>query len=249
MKIRKEQMEAFSEAGAQHFEDHMVEYLWEYFPGQCEVLTEDVVRTVIRHGMERAGNHEIETERDLSYYITLMFLLGSHFDEDPQVPWAADMLADENLRDDLYRLDRLYARAMEYLDEAAGENDEHLDELARLHGKSIDDLQDDGEGDFETRMLAQLRSLYSKKLEALGEDIARALLKTGRKQAKGHGLTADRSAGVFISLMFLLGSGFDVDPQFPWAAEVLGDRSIRGEDARTDALYAAAQAYLRRWLT
>jgi hypothetical protein len=49
--------------------------------------------------------------------------------------------------------------------------------------------------------------------------------------------------------MFLLGSGFDKDPQFPWAENVLNDKSIPDESTRVDRLYKEAMTFMEKWLT
>lgn len=43
----------------------------------------------MRYGLQRAESRNLQTERDAYLYLALMFMLGSLFDEDPQLPWAA----------------------------------------------------------------------------------------------------------------------------------------------------------------
>lgn len=49
---------------------------------------------------------------------------------------------------------------------------------------------------------------------------------------------------MFLDLMFLLGSEFDTDPQYPWAGAILADRTIRGQVERADRLHATSIEYL-----
>ena len=43
---------------------------------------------VARLGIGRAARHGLDTDHDIFVYVTLMMMLGSYFDEDPQLPWA-----------------------------------------------------------------------------------------------------------------------------------------------------------------
>ena len=42
---------------------------------------------VVRYGLQRAESRGLRTERGLYLYLALMFMLGSAFDEDPQLAW------------------------------------------------------------------------------------------------------------------------------------------------------------------
>lgn len=53
---------------------------------------------------------------------------------------------------------------------------------------------------------------------------------------------------IYTVLMFLLGSGFDTDEQFPWAAAVLEHGSIPDGAQRADRLYDEARGQLKKWL-
>ena len=249
MKLRQEQIEAFEPAARKNFEDRMVVHLKKYFGKRCEVVTESAVRDMIRYGIDRAVTYDIITQRDLCNYLSLMLLLGSDFDTDPQLPWAAEILADESIKDDPGRVARLYDRGMTYLDQAVGVDNEYLHELARLRNKSVDDLAAPGEGEFEDRMLVQLDHIYPQKYGAVGEECAFDLVREGTRTAKGYGIKGERGRGVFIVVMFLLGHGFATDPQFYWAAKVLGDRSIRDEDTRVERLYKGVVRYFEKWIS
>jgi hypothetical protein len=48
--------------------------------------------------------------------------------------------------------------------------------------------------------------------------------------------------------MFILGSGFDADPQFPWAAAILDDPSVGHPDQQAQRLHLAAMQHLEKWL-
>jgi len=120
LRIRKEQMDAFSQAAARSFEDRMVEHLTEFFPEQCEALGEPETREAIQHGINRAKTYGIISERDVCKYIDLMFTFGRDFDEDAELPWAGRILNDDEFVNASVKTDRLYDVAMRHVAQAAG---------------------------------------------------------------------------------------------------------------------------------
>ncbi len=50
-------------------------------------------------------------------------------------------------------------------------------------------------------------------------------------------------------MMFVVGSGFDAEPQLPWVAALLGDPLPAPPAARADRLLHAVVEFLSAWLT
>jgi len=111
MKLRKEQMDTFSEAARKSFEDRMVAHLREVFPQRSKRLGEPRVRGKIQHGIERAGTYGITSERDVCRYIDVMFAYGWDFDTDSKLPWAGRILNDERFLLPEAKVNRLYRAA------------------------------------------------------------------------------------------------------------------------------------------
>lgn len=120
MKLRKEQMEAFSEAAVQDFEDRMAHHLQKCFPEQCEALGNTKTREAIREGIALASDYGITLEPDVCRYISLMFAFGRRFDRDRQLPWAGRILNDPSPMDASAKVDRLYEAATAYARGVAG---------------------------------------------------------------------------------------------------------------------------------
>jgi len=118
--IRKEQEEEFAKIALKQFEESMVVHLNQFFPEECEALGQEGTAEAIRHGLERAGRYGFVTERDLCLYMDVMFAFGRDFDEDPDLPWAKEILSDEALSRPLERIDKLYDVAMEKAEQARG---------------------------------------------------------------------------------------------------------------------------------
>jgi hypothetical protein len=250
LKIRKDQYEELGKVSLKRFEDSMVEHIKEFFPKYYEIHKEPLIRKIIQYGVDRAESYGFETQRDTPFFIDLMFLLGSHFDEDTQYPWAPKILTNESIADPISRADKLYDTAMEYIDQSAGIENEYLGRaLLKAREISIEDFAQSPTANVGDVTATQLQKIWRKKCQQMGETNLRKLIRDGIDSAKGYNITTERGIVLYTSLMFLLGSGFDKDPQFPWAVKILNDQSISTESTMIDRLYKEAMAFLEKWLT
>lgn len=243
--IRKDQRPAFRAAMRKNFESDMVAQLREDFPEDCEVLGEDQVRRVIDLGVDRAAAHGFETRGDVCDYIVMMFIIGSYFDEDPQLPWAAEVLRDEGEAGPSATMEALYARANEYLGRVAGEDGEYYRKaLLRARRMTFESLARPGSGNMSHEIRPFLRRLYPEKHGELADSSLRRMGNLGQASATRYGIGTPEGTLVYVALMFMLGSHFDRDPQHPWAGEVLQDRATTSADLKARRLQEAAMARL-----
>jgi len=247
--IRQEQMTAFEDAAMAGFEDAMVAHVQEHFPEHYEILGEPAVRKTIRLGIDRGAVHGFITEHDLCLFISLMFFLGSAFDEDPQLPWAADTLDDVALRDPAEQSETLFDRAVDYIVAVAGEEGEHVRRaMASLREQPPLERFQPPTGNFESRAIHVLHALWPEKCTRLGDDVLDVLVTAAVERARHHELRGDRGPALCLVLMFMLGAGFDTDPQFPWIEQTLAERAPAPQDTRVDRLYEQSMAFLDKWL-
>lgn len=250
LKIRKDQYEELGKVSLKRFEDSMVEHIKEFFPKYYEIHKEPLIRKIIQYGVDRAETCGFETKRDTPLFIDLMFLLGSHFDEDVQYPWAPEILTDESIADPISRADKLYDKAMEYLDQVAGIENEYLGRaLLKVREISVEDFSQSPTANAGDVAATQLQKIWRRKCQQIGETTLHKFIRDAIEFAKGYNIASERGVVLYAALMFLLGSGFDKDPQFPWAAKVLNDQSISAESTRIDRLYKEAMAFMEKWLT
>jgi hypothetical protein len=238
--IRKEQMEAFERPAPEVFENDMLDHLREHFPKHAELLGEDL-RLVVRSGRERAQKYSFKTRHELYLFIDLMVMLGSGFDTDPQLPWAASILGDQSAGSATERIDRLYARAMEYLDRVLGPGQVFpVRTYARFRTLTW-------EG-FELRFVQPdplrpagllFAELWREKCLEMGLGGLQAVLNEARSVAAARGLTTTPAIGAYATYMFVFGHHFDRDPVYPLASTILDS-----EEAKR-----SPQAGLRRLLT
>src|SRR5712692_3621172 len=95
--IRKEQLDALSQASLKSFEDRMVIHLNKFFQPQCKVLGDSKLRETIHYGIARAKSYAIISERDVCLYIDLMFAFGRDFDKDTNNCMVHQILSDKTI--------------------------------------------------------------------------------------------------------------------------------------------------------
>src|SRR5262245_591124 len=100
---------------------------------------------------------------------------------------------------------------------------------------------------FEGDALAFLRDAFPAHWAYAGEPKMRELVALGLQEARSHRLSTERNVCHYLSFMCLLGSGFDADPQYPWAAAILDDPATTAEDVRMDQLLGKVKKYLKHW--
>lgn len=257
--MRKSQMEAFENLAARRFEAGLSDHVRAFFPHHAAALGDAQLQKVLRYGLQRAESRGLKTERGVYLYIALMFLLGSRFDQDPQLPWAARAVeleqpapatpevlptdgaavptepaqtaagADAGVADETpketadARIERVYAEAMAFLDQTVGPDNELMRQsLSVLRQPQVFEGLPAAPS-FGHRLLLLLQMLAPEKYRVLGEDLLRNLVRHGYENAKRHGIVAEHGIMNFVALAFLLGSGFDRDPLYPWTAAALSD--------------------------
>ncbi len=114
-RLQAEALEGYSQSGLGDFEAYMLRRFWMLYPEKCQCVGENALRQIIRSGMAAARSRGLTTERGVTLYLALVFLLGITFDEDPQYPFAQAVLKDPSLADPRKKAELLYERALEYL--------------------------------------------------------------------------------------------------------------------------------------
>ncbi len=97
---------------------------------------------------------------------------------------------------------------------------------------------------FEDEMVEHLKKFAARHWKVMGEPDGRRVIRLGIEQARKYGLTIRGPVRFYIELMFMFGSYFDTDPQYPWASTVLANPEAVDQSVRADRLYAAMNKYL-----
>ena len=240
--IRKEQIAVFRASMRGSFEDRMVVYLREDYPGDCETLGEAQTRRVIDLGIGRAAAHGFDTKGDVRDYICLMFRLGSYFDEDPFFPWVAQVLPEREGAAPSAAMDDLWAAAMAYWSRVAGDQGQYrAGALLRVRETPFESFAAIGAPD--------ARTLYPEKCRDLSESSFRRVTDLGRASVKRHGFGVQEGLSLYLALMLVLGSHFDRDPLHPWAEAVLQETPVVDSRFKARKLHEAAMARLDQSLS
>ncbi|OQY28747.1 MAG: hypothetical protein B6244_06190 [Candidatus Cloacimonetes bacterium 4572_55] len=115
--IRNQQIDTLRQVPLDVFEERMVKHLYEHFPQRSQKLGQRKVREDIRYSMERAKIYGIVTERDVCKYLNIVFAFHRDFDTDPELPWAGEILNNEELFSGKLKVDCLHETALKYVDE------------------------------------------------------------------------------------------------------------------------------------
>lgn len=104
--IRKPQMDVFRKYMLGRFEDRMAEHLRSAFPSETGSIEEADLRATIREGVEKARSYDLVLKNDVRRYLEYMFIHGYDFDENPEIPWAGEILRNPEY-DAVEKMDRL----------------------------------------------------------------------------------------------------------------------------------------------
>jgi len=98
VQIRKEQMQAFSKASLGRLEERVADFLQREFPDARALLRAELL-PVIHEQVKQARSYCLETEHQISIYVTTAWLLGQDFNV--EFPTAHEKLSStENTPDE-----------------------------------------------------------------------------------------------------------------------------------------------------
>jgi hypothetical protein len=249
--IRPDQVDMFRREAQARQELKLARHFMQYYPRECrEAGGEPAVLKVVRLGMEKASDHGYATLKQAGFTVGLMFMLGADFDLDSQIPWAARKLEDVAVADRDRRILNVHEEAVAFLARTAGEKNEHIVKaMIRLKAVDLKEYPAPGSPGWESGVFALLARWYPQKVEVQGEEATKALIRTTSAAAAKYRISSAPGLGLYATLMFMLGSGFDRDPLYPWAARALTNPGIPNEAARVTTLHRDALGYVQAALT
>lgn len=244
LKIRESQKQVLEEAASRNFEGELIQHIKEFAPKHSEVIGDRGVREVVQTGIKRARQYGFTKRGPIRFYVELMFMFGSDFDTDFQLPWAAGVLKNDLIEDEMQRADILHEQMLEYVRQIAGEDNRFATEALNRLSKSQMENFKFAAGDFDTQAIFGLRDIYPQKCEYLGEDLLKELIRRGKESARKFSVTSEQGTALFVALMFALGHGFADDPLFPWVKTTMGDEKIGDPNQRAERLEKRMRTYL-----
>lgn len=124
--ISKGQMTKISASILVNCKVQLKEHVLSYFPIQCEHLDDDSLLTFIDECIETASEFSINEQAAIQSFVDHTILLGRNFHQNPLYPDLCQPLYDEDISDNIFRLDKLYDNTWAYLDETRGEDARNL---------------------------------------------------------------------------------------------------------------------------
>lgn len=116
--IREEQRQALRAAMREPFIDRVMESVGETMPQLEPAIGTAELRRRVADAVARALGHGFETNAQVTTFVGCALALGDGFEESPNYPWAAEILADRQLAPDRKLILLLQRVRGELLDEA-----------------------------------------------------------------------------------------------------------------------------------
>lgn len=121
---------------------------------------------------------------------------------------------------------------------------DQLPHMLTIRAEQLNEFRAHAQLKFERTLANHARQFASKHTEVLGEDGTLTVVRLAILRGAKYGFSGQGPLQLFLDLMFLLGSEFDTDLQYPWAQEILGPNGPGGEMDKADRLHAASIRYL-----
>jgi hypothetical protein len=249
MVIREAQIEALRLSTLRAFENEMLEHLANFSPPLFRAVGRDQLREVIRLGIKRSSAYGLTFRGPVRLYLELMLLFGSRFDTDPQYPWVAKIIKDQEAASQMQRADRLYRQTLEYRERVGGPNDAYtLRALCRIPAMAEQGLAV-SPASLVQDLQAEIMRIYPEKAEHVGEQGIAALIDRGIAAAESYRFSSVRAVTLSVVLMFAFGHGCFEDPLYPWIGKTAVNEAISDPEIRARRLESKALTWLEHVLT
>jgi hypothetical protein len=98
---------------------------------------------------------------------------------------------------------------------------------------------------FEDEMVVHSKKFSPRLCEVLGDEQLREAIRRAIGRAGEYGFDLRGPVRLYIEMMFLYGSSFDTDPQYPWAAQALRSSEPQMQRAEQPKNYRLSGKSLR----
>ncbi len=236
--ITRRQMDALNQASLQRFEAQLSAHLHLSAPRACALAGGGAqVDVIARRCIRSARSSGYPASRQIMLYSSLVVGLGIGFDQDPQLPWAADGLTNEGIEDATERLGALCESADRFLAECRGRQDRYARQAAaRLRTLAIDSPPDRQDDDLVDDACELLEALWPERFAVQEAAPTAAMVAASFGLAAGYGIAGPAGRLGFAVASFVLGHEFHIDPLHPWAGSILTDTTYADAAARERAL-------------
>ena len=111
-----------------------------------------------------------------------------------------------------------------------------------IRHEQYDTLGQASRADFEARMVQHLNQFFPNECRKAGPERVLAAIRQGIERAAGYRIVGERDVARYIDLSVVLGLKFDTSRRYPWAAEILNDPRLNGDQKVRALLHRAKSA-------
>jgi len=89
-------------------------FMW-FYPEKYNAVGQKKLNEIIVQSTNHTRKYDIKNRRGIIIYSSMMYLLGHHFDKDPQFSWAGNILNNKTILDENLRTEQLYQEVLNFL--------------------------------------------------------------------------------------------------------------------------------------
>lgn len=229
----------------------VADYLEELFPGTHDYFDHKQIINTIELGIEKAHSHSIYGKNDICSFVCLMFtFLGSHFDVDPLYPWTQDILAKKKAPQQptitaSEKVALLWEKQQQLHSTIFTPNSEYLKQVFKtFRSHALLAPFEDIQRPLKERITDRLSTHYPDKYRQMHLHSINNMIDEGIALCGNYNINAENEICWYISLMFVLGSRFDIDPKYPVLAYLQEKNNLKSGEL-TEQLKLMVTHYLK----
>jgi hypothetical protein len=243
MRMRTEQFEVLQDYAEAVFVAEMAAHLRSFAPRICEIVGAQGVNKIAESGIKRARSYGLENRGPIGFFLQLTCSLGTGFDTDPQLQWAAETLTDDSIQTDMLRIELLHKQMVVYFDLIAGPNNQYATQAIKK-AVNFDPMQAPAGGWSQQAIMDLLAYIHPQKFNFIGEAVAAVIIRKAVTEVEIHQLPVEKGAvAVLAGIQFALGHRICEDPFYPWIAATLENTRIIDREQKLNRLSSKLQTY------
>jgi hypothetical protein len=217
MIISKAQMAMLESKALEQFGGVMVSHICQFAPQLARVRGGAGLQHFVVQGIACARKLGLRNRESLRLYLEAAAVFGYGFADDPQYPWATEVLsspAPEELRAELLsrHIDDYWRDVIGIRNEIGSRVICRLDDVVPVQLDLIPPPE---------QVLSMFGTLYPEKLSYVGERRIRAVFDRAGTLARAFGTMEPQASSLFAVLMICFGHRVFDDPLYPWVSATI----------------------------